>query len=82
MRIDAGLDTEICCWAPRLQSILTSAIETGSRRRDGADLVETLARIETIVPQKQDASQATYAPILGRKMDGSTGAGGLAATIA
>jgi methionyl-tRNA formyltransferase len=43
-----------------------NAIELGSRLAVmGADLlVETLARIETLVPEKQDASQATYAPIL------------------
>ena len=36
----------------------------------GADLlVETLARIDDIAPEKQDSSQATYAPIL-KKEDG------------
>jgi methionyl-tRNA formyltransferase len=48
-----------------------NAIELGSRLAlMGADLlVETLAGIETVVPEKQDGSQATYAPIL-KKEDG------------
>jgi methionyl-tRNA formyltransferase len=72
MRIDAGLDTggmllkaetEIC---PD-----ENALELGARLAAmGADLlVETLARIATIIPEKQDSAQATYAPLL-KKEDG------------
>jgi methionyl-tRNA formyltransferase len=72
MRIDAGLDTgDMLLSAETAIGAGESAIELGSRLAVmGADLlVETLARIETLVPKKQDGSQATYAPIL-KKEDG------------
>jgi methionyl-tRNA formyltransferase len=72
MRIDAGLDTgDMLLRAETTIGPDENAIELGGRLAVmGADLlVETLARIETIVAQKQDASQATYAPIL-KKEDG------------
>jgi len=75
MRIDAGLDT-----GDMLLKVETeigadeNAIELGRRLSVmGADLlVETLARISEIVPEKQDSSQATYAPLL-KKEDGWIG---------
>jgi methionyl-tRNA formyltransferase len=72
MRIDAGLDTgDILLRAETAIGPEESAIELGARLAVmGADLlVETLARIETLVSRKQDGSQATYAPIL-KKEDG------------
>jgi methionyl-tRNA formyltransferase len=72
MRIDAGLDTgDMLLRAETTIGPDEDAIELGRRLAViGADLlVETLARIETVVPQKQDASQATHAPIL-KKEDG------------
>jgi methionyl-tRNA formyltransferase len=72
MRIDAGLDTgDMLLRAETAIGPDESAIELGNRLAAmGADLlVETLARIETLAPQKQDASQATYSPIL-KKEDG------------
>jgi methionyl-tRNA formyltransferase len=72
MRIDAGLDTgDMLLRAETAIGPAENAIELGSRLAPmGADLlVETLARIETLVPEKQDGSQATYAPIL-KKEDG------------
>jgi methionyl-tRNA formyltransferase len=72
MRIDAGLDTgDMLLRAETTIGPDENAIELGDRLAVmGADLlVETLARIECIVPQKQDVSQATYAPIL-KKEDG------------
>jgi methionyl-tRNA formyltransferase len=72
MRIDAGLDTgDMLLRAETEIGPEESAIELGARLAPmGADLlIETLARIDTLVPQKQDASQATYAPIL-KKEDG------------
>ena len=72
MRIDAGLDTgDMLLRAETPIGPEETAIELGNRLAVmGADLlVETLARLETLVPEKQDASQATYAPIL-KKEDG------------
>ena len=72
MRIDAGLDTgDMLLRAKTAIDPEETAMELGERLAAmGAELlVETLARIETLVPQKQDASQATYAPIL-KKEDG------------
>lgn len=72
MRIDAGLDTgDMLLRAETAIGPEESAIELGNRLAPmGADLIiETLARIDTLIPQKQDASQATYAPIL-KKEDG------------
>src|SRR5215475_14080743 len=72
MRIDAGLDTgEMLLKAETAIGPEENAVELGKRLAAmGADLlVETLARLDTIVPQKQDLSQATYAPLL-KKEDG------------
>jgi methionyl-tRNA formyltransferase len=72
MRIDAGLDTgDMLLKAETAIGPEESAVELGDRLAPlGADLlVDTLARIETLAPRKQDASQATYAPIL-KKEDG------------
>ena len=72
MRIDAGLDTgDMLLRRETAIGPDENAIELGSRLAlMGADLLmETLARIETLVPEKQDASQASYAPIL-KKEDG------------
>ena len=74
MRIDAGLDTgEMLLRAETAIGPEETAIELGNRLAVmGADLlVETLARIEagTLVPERQDPSRATLAPIL-KKEDG------------
>jgi methionyl-tRNA formyltransferase len=74
MRIDAGLDTgDILLARETPISPGETAIELGARLAImGADLlVETLEglRVGGIVPRKQDASQATLAPIL-RREDG------------
>ena len=72
MRIDAGLDTGdmLLKWETEIGAEET-AVELGERLAvAGADLlVQTLAGLPTIVPQKQDDGQATYAPIL-KKEDG------------
>jgi methionyl-tRNA formyltransferase len=74
MRIDAGLDTGdmlLKAWTEIGPD--ENAVELGARLAAmGADLlVETLAGLAagTIVPQKQDSSQATYARLL-KKEDG------------
>jgi len=70
MQIDAGLDTgDILLQAETEIGSEETAIDLAERlSRMGADLlVETLAR--PVVPRKQDASQATLAPIL-EKEDG------------
>jgi methionyl-tRNA formyltransferase len=72
MRIDAGLDTgDMLLKAETDIGPEENAIELGARLAVlGADLlVETLARLDDIVPEKQDATQATWAPIL-KKEDG------------
>ncbi len=72
MRIDAGLDTgDMLLKAETDIGPEENAIELGARLAAmGADqLVETLAKLDSIVPEKQDAAQATYAPIL-KKEDG------------
>ena len=74
MRIDAGLDTGDMLLKAEIQiAPEENAIELGRRLAvRGADLlVETLAGLEagTIVPQKQDNAQATWAPLL-KKEDG------------
>jgi len=72
MRIDAGLDTgDMLLKAETEIGPEENAVELGRRLSVlGADLlVETLARIHEIVPEKQDGSQATYAPLL-KKEDG------------
>ncbi len=74
MRIDAGLDTgDMLLRAETAIGPAVTAIELSRRLAIlGADLlVETLARLEAgeLTPEKQDPSQATYAPIL-QKEDG------------
>src|SRR5579871_4894206 len=72
MRIDAGLDTgEMLLKAETEIGPDETAVELGRRLASmGADLlVRTLAQIEMVVPEKQDPTQATYAPIL-KKEDG------------
>ena len=72
MRIDAGLDTGDMLLKRETEiGPEENAGELGRRLAVmGADLlVETLARIREIVPEKQDNSQATYAPLL-KKEDG------------
>lgn len=72
MRIDAGLDTgDMLLKAEMEIGPEENALELGARLATmGAELlVETLARIGEIVPEKQDAAQATYAPLL-KKEDG------------
>lgn len=72
MRIDAGLDTgDVLLKAETEIAPEETAVELGARLSVlGAELlVETLDRIESIVPEKQDPAQATYAPLL-KKEDG------------
>jgi methionyl-tRNA formyltransferase len=74
MRIEAGLDTgDMLLKAETEIAPGENAIELGQRLAVmGADLlVETLAGLEanTIVPEKQDDAQATWAPLL-KKEDG------------
>jgi methionyl-tRNA formyltransferase len=72
MRIDAGLDTgDMLLKAETAIGPDETAIELGKRlaMRGAELLVETLARLDSIVPEKQDPAQATYAPIL-KKEDG------------
>jgi methionyl-tRNA formyltransferase len=72
MRIDAGLDTgDMLLKAETEIGPEETAIELGARlaARGAALLVETLARLDTITPQKQDQAQASYAPLL-KKEDG------------
>ena len=72
MRIDAGLDTGDMLLKRETEiAPEENAVELGRRLAVmGADLlVETLARIHDVVPEKQDNSQATYAPLL-KKEDG------------
>jgi methionyl-tRNA formyltransferase len=74
MQIDAGLDTGAMLLKAETEiSPEETAIELGGRLATlGADLlVETLARVEAggVVPEKQDDSQATWAPLL-KKEDG------------
>jgi len=85
MRINAGLDT-----GDMLLKVETeigadeTAVELGGRlAQTGADLlVETLAGLAggTIVPEPQDDSQASYAPLL-KKEDGRIDWSAIAATI-
>ena len=72
MRIDAGLDTgDMLLKAETAISPDENAIELGERLATlGADLlIQALARLPEIVPEKQDAAQATLAPLL-QKEDG------------
>jgi methionyl-tRNA formyltransferase len=72
MKIDAGLDTGdmLLKWETEI-GLEETAVELGERLANaGAGLLErTLAGLEDIVPEKQDQTQATYAPIL-KKEDG------------
>jgi methionyl-tRNA formyltransferase len=73
MRIDAGLDTgDMLLKAETDIGPDESAVELGARLADmgAALLVETLEKIASIVPRKQDGAQATYAPLL-KKEDGA-----------
>ena len=70
MRIDAGLDTGamLLKWETEIREEET-AVELGARLAvAGADLLQrTLEKLPTIVPEAQDNSQATLAPILKRE---------------
>jgi methionyl-tRNA formyltransferase len=70
MKIDAGLDTGamLLKWETPIGAEET-AVELGARLAPaGADLlVKTLAELSTIVPEPQDNSLATLAPILKRE---------------
>lgn len=70
MKIDAGLDTGamLLKWETAIGPEET-AVELGARLAPaGANLlVRTLAALSTIVPEAQDDSQATFAPILKRE---------------
>ena len=72
MRIDAGLDTgDMLAKAATSVSPGETAIDIAPRLAEmGAHLlVDTLANLDRITPEKQDSSAATYAPIL-KKEDG------------
>jgi len=74
MRIDAGLDTgDILLQAETEIGPEETAVELGNRLAVmGADLlVRTLRGLESgaVIPEKQDSSRATYAPLL-KKEDG------------
>ncbi len=72
MRIDAGLDTgDILLKEAVAIGDDETAIELSERlSKIGADLlIRTLSQIDSIVPEKQDASRASYAPLL-KKEDG------------
>jgi methionyl-tRNA formyltransferase len=72
MRIDAGLDTgDMLLKAETHIGPEETAVELGARlaAMGAALLVETLENIASIIPQKQDPAQATYAPLL-KKEDG------------
>ena len=75
MRIDAGLDTGamLLKWETEIGEEET-AVELSARLSTaGAELlVRTLADLPNIVPEAQDSSQASYAPILKRE-DGHAG---------
>ena len=70
MKIDAGLDTGamLAKWETAIGEEET-AVELGARLAvAGADLlVRTLEELSSIVPERQDDSQATLAPILKRE---------------
>lgn len=72
MRINAGLDTGdmLLKWETAIEPTETS-VELGDRLATaGAQLlIETLARLHSIVPQPQDHAQATWAPVI-KKEDG------------
>ncbi len=72
MKIDAGLDTGdmLSKWETPIGAD-EAAPELGTRLATaGADLlIATLAKLDSITPEPQDASQATWAPII-KKEDG------------
>jgi len=72
MKINAGLDTGdmLLKWETEIGPEETS-VELGARLADaGAELlIDTLTRLDTIEPQPQDHSQATWAPVI-KKEDG------------
>lgn len=73
MKIDAGLDTgDILRQAETPIGDNETAVDLSPRLAEmGASLlVETLAQLDSITPEKQDDSAATYAPIL-KKEDGA-----------
>jgi methionyl-tRNA formyltransferase len=73
MRIDAGLDTgDMLRKAGMAVDENENAVELSPRLAElGAELlVETLASLDAITPEKQDNSAASYAPIL-KKEDGA-----------
>ena len=73
MRIDAGLDTgDMLSKAETAIGEDETAVELSPRLAEmGADLlVETLARLDAIAPEKQDNAAASLAPIL-KKEDGA-----------
>jgi methionyl-tRNA formyltransferase len=73
MRIDAGLDTgDMLLKAETEIGPDENAIEVGNRlaTMGAALLVKTLGELATIVAEKQDNAQASYAPML-KKEDGS-----------
>lgn len=73
MRIDAGLDTgDMLRKGETPVGENETAIDLSPRLAEmGADLlVETLASLDSIAPEKQDNAAATYAPIL-KKEDGA-----------
>ncbi|MGI8988524.1 MAG: methionyl-tRNA formyltransferase [Bryobacteraceae bacterium] len=72
MRIDAGLDTGDMLLKERTEiGVEETALELGARLANmGAELlVNTLNTLDSIAPEKQDDSRATFAPIL-KKEDG------------
>ena len=72
MRIDAGLDTgDMLLKAETEIGPEETAVELGARlaAMGAALLIETLANIAAIAPQKQDPAQTTHAPLL-KKEDG------------
>jgi methionyl-tRNA formyltransferase len=81
MRIDAGMDTGdmLLSWQTPIEPEETAAELAPRLATAGADLlVRTLANLDSIVPEKQNAALATYAPILKRedgKIDWSMTAG-------
>jgi methionyl-tRNA formyltransferase len=81
MRIDAGMDTGdmLLSWQTPIGPDETAAELAPRLATAGADLlVRTLANLDSIVPEKQKAALATYAPILKRedgKIDWSMTAG-------
>jgi len=72
MKINAGLDTGdmLLKWETTIGQDETS-VELGARLADAGAvlLIDTLARLDTILPEAQDHEQATWAPVI-KKEDG------------